>query len=206
MDPLEKQIRDENPDWSDEQVAEELERRKAPEPDDPPDPADPPKPSGRDDAFARMRRDLEAAKKREAKAKEKLAEKEREEAEKAGEWKKLAEQFERERDELKVELAKLRFRIKAERAARRRKFRNTDEAIDLLPEGVDSEDDAALDEALEVLAENRPHLIDNGAAPPSGAPAGGGSPPALTREQIAQMSPEEVNRRWDEVQKVLAQN
>lgn len=202
MGPREKRIRDEHPDWTDEQVTAELERQGGEQ--DPP-PADPPKPDDRDEAFARLRREKEAAERKARDAEDRLAAKQREEAEQAGEWEKLAKQYETERDEARKDLADLKTRIKVEGIAKRLKFRREDEAIALLPNNLDRDDDGAVSKALEDLAAERPHLVDNGAPPPSGAPAGGGNQGGLTLEQVKAMTPDEINRRWDEVQPVLAQ-
>lgn len=194
----EAEIRAAHPDWTDDQVTAELERPTPPKPD-PPDP----KPDDRDGAMARMRREKEAAEREKRELQAEIERRDREQAEQAGEWEKLAKQYETERDQARKDLADLKAQIKVEGIAKRLKFRNTDEAIALLPTDTDRADEAAVSAALEALAENRPHLLDNGAPGPTGLPAGG-SPTGLTLEQIKEMSPAEVNRRWDEVQPVLA--
>lgn len=61
-----------------------------------------------------------------------------------------------------------------------------------------------LEAALKSLVKSKPYLVAQ--------PAGGGSPTnpsrggnaVLTREDIEKMSPEEINRRWDEISRVLS--
>lgn len=207
MDPVEKRVRAEHPDWTDEQVATELARLKKPAPpkDDPPAPKD--DDQDRDAAMARMRRDKEKAEAEAKAAKEALAAKERAEAEAQGQWETLAKQYETERDEARVELADFKARIEVEKRARAKKFRAEDEAIALLKvkqPDLDYTDTSAVDQALQVLADERPHLINQGAPPPGGAPVGGPPPGGLTREQVEAMSPAEMDERWAEVQAFLA--
>lgn len=203
MDPVEKAVRDEHPDWTDEQVAAEVTRRKAE-----PAPPAPKQPNpGADEALARMRREKEAAEREAQAAKDALAAKERAEAEAQGEWEKLAKQYETERDQARQDLTDYKAQIQVEKTARSKKFRNEDEALALLKvrqPDLDYSNSTAVDKALEDLATERPHLIDTGAPPPSGRPTG--TPPAggLTREQVEAMTPAEIDARWDEVQAFMA--
>lgn len=202
MDQAEQRIRAEHPDWTDEQVAAEIARLKASDP-----PATPKPDDDRDAAMARMRRDKEKAEADAKAAKEALAAKERAEAEAQGEWQKLAEQYERERDEARQDFADYKARIEVEKKARTKKFRAEDEAIALLKvkqPDLDYTDSAAVDKALTDLADQRPHLINNGAPPPGGSPVGNPPQGGLTREQVEAMSPAELDARWEEVQAFLA--
>lgn len=210
MDQIEQRVRAEHPDWNDEQVATEVARLKAEQQPPPPKPDD----QDRDAAMARMRREKEAAERRAQEAEDKLAAEERKKAEQQGEWQKLAEQYESERDQARQETADLRkefddfkARIEVEKIARRLKFRNDDEALALVKVNnpdLDLSDRAAAEAALTRLADERKHLIDTGAPPPGGRPTG--DPPAgsLTREQVEAMTPAELEARWDEVQAFLA--
>lgn len=197
---VEETIRAEHPEWTDEQVAAEVTRRT----DQPPPKPDPKPDEERDRAFAEQRRKANEAEGRAKKAEQELADIKRKEAEQAGEWEKLAKQYETERDQARKELADLRAQIKVEGIAKNLKFRNADEAIALLPADIDRADESAVTTALQALAENRRHLLDNGTPGPTGLP-GGGSPTGLTLAEVKEMSPDEINRRWDEVQPVLAQ-
>ena len=164
----------------------------APEPAPRQDPPAPPVPD--DSAFARMRRDKEAADKRAKEAEEKLAAKEREEAEEQGRWKELAEKAQADKAELEAKWAKAEQDRQLESIARTLKFRDPDLVGHLVPASVDRNDTAAVKAALEAVATERPHLVDGAPPPPSGGPAGGTQtdPPKLTREQLAAMKPEQV--------------
>lgn len=197
---VEETVRAEHPEWTDEQVAAEVTRRT----DVPPPKPDPKPDEDRDRAFAEQRRKANEAEQRARAAEQQLADIERTKAEQAGEWEKLAKQYETERDQARQELADLRTEIKVEKTASRLKFKNTDEALALLPRELDRSDDQAVADALEALATNRPHLIDNGKPGPTGLPAGS-SPTGLTLAEVQAMSPAEINSRWEEVQPVLAQ-
>jgi hypothetical protein len=196
---IEEQVRSEHPDWTDEQVAAEVTKREA---DAKPDPD--PKPDERDAAFARLRREKQDADKRAKDAEDKLAAKAREEAEAQGEWQKLAETYEKERDTARKALADLQQQIKVEAVAAGLKFRHADEAIALLPSELDRTDEAAVQKALEQLAEDRPHLIDSGTPGPTGRPPTGGGKGDLTKADVERMTAAEINARWDDVQKVLS--
>lgn len=66
-----------------------------------------------------------------------------------------------------------------------------------------------LDEQLQALRKSKPFLfVQKGAEPPKlsgaqpaggGSPAGTGAPTRYTREQIARMTPQEINAHWDDV-------
>lgn len=198
----EKVLREEHEDWSDEQVNAELDRQEKEE--DPPK-EDPPD-DGKDKAMARLRREKNAAEKAAKAAQDKLDERDRKEAEEQGKFKELAETARKEADQAAAKLAQLEQRQAIEKVARKLKFRHPDEAIahPSLPDDLDRTDEAAVEAALKALAENRPHLVDDGAPGPSGGPGGGPPPTTLTRADVEAMSEDEINERWDEVQKVLA--
>ncbi len=111
LEQLIEQVRAANAEWTDEQVATEADRlfaaqEKTPEPKPEDD---------RDAAFARERRKREAAEKEAKDARDKLAAKERKEAEDQGEWQKLADTYEKERDQARQELTDLRTELKVEK-------------------------------------------------------------------------------------------
>jgi seryl-tRNA synthetase len=193
MDPREKKLREEHPDWTDAQVNAELARQREADPPPAPDPKpDPPAPD--DSAFARIRREKEAAERRAKEAEDKLAEQARKEAEEQGRWKELAEQAQADKAELEAKWAKAEQDRQLESIARTLKFRDPDLVGHLVPASVDRNDTAAVKAALEAVAKERPHLVDGAPPPPSGGPAGGTQtdPPKLTREQLAAMKPEQV--------------
>lgn len=202
--PTREELQAAHPDWTSEQVDAELARLATADPD--PDPSPDPEPaSPSQEAFARLRREKQEADKRAKVAEQKLADHARQEAEQQGQWETLARQYETERDQARQELADLHARSRVERAARDLKFRNTDEALALLDADVDRTDDTAVTDALAALAAERPHLLDTGRPGPSGLPASGDPQSGgLTIEQVKEMTPEQINANWPEVQKALA--
>lgn len=199
---LEQEVRAEHADWSDDQVKAEVDRLDAEQRKPDPDPDPDPDPTPDSAAFARLRREKQEAERQAKEARDALAAKERAEAEQAGEWEKLAKTYEQERDEARQELADLRTQITVEKLATTLHFRNADEAIALLPSNLDRSDDDRVRAALTTLAENRPHLIDNGKPGPTGGPAGGPTTD-LTIDQVKRMTPQEITARQDEVDAVL---
>lgn len=197
MDPREKKIREEHPDWTDEQVNAELART-------PPAPPAPPAPTPPDDsAFARLRREKEAAEKEAQEARDALAQKERAEAEEQGRWKELAEQEKARADKLEADAKAKDDQRNAERAARDLKFKDPEYALYLLrQDNVDLSDPPAVKQALEEIAKTRTDLIGTGTpALPSGGPPGGSPPePAgLTADQLRAMSPQQIAKLDPEV-------
>ena len=157
----------------------------------------PPAPAAHDDsAFARLRREKEAAERDAREAREALAAREREEAEEQGRWKDIAETEKARADQLEADSKANEAQRNAERAARDLKFRDPEYALYLLrQDGVDILDPAAVKGGLEEIAKTRTDLL--GAAPPAppsgGAP--GGTPPepaGLTAEQLRGMSPQQI--------------
>lgn len=208
----EAQIRAAHPDWTDEQVAAEVARLnpQPPPPEPPPAPPEPVKPedstAAHNRAMAEMRRRAEAAEKRAAEAEAAEAERVRKQAEEEGRWKDLADQERQRADRLQADLAAreqaaqaAEQKRNAERAAGDRRFRDTGYALYLLEQDkVDFADAAAVGNALDDLAKKRTDLLNaEPAPPPSGGPpkpAPQGTGPALTAEQIAAMSPDQVRQ------------
>lgn len=201
MPRSEQEIRQEHPDWNDEQVAAEV-AREAEENRPGPTPAPTPSDADRDAAFARERRAREEAEKRAKEAEDKLAEEARKKAEDEGRWKELADEEKAKREGLEGEQRKAEARRNAERAAGDLKFKDTGYALYLLQQDqVDLSDPSAVKAALDVLAQDRKDLITGSAPPPSGGPGGGagGDPPKLTREQVAGMTPQQIAKLDPEV-------
>lgn len=84
-----------------------------------------------------------------------------------------------------------------------------DVAAALIKDGVEVNERGevtGVKEAVAKLLADKPHLKTGGApADKSGGDfgKGGGGNVTLTLDQVAQMSPDEINRRWDEVSKLL---
>lgn len=186
----EAEIRAAHPDWTNEQVATEVARLAA-QPPTPPAPTPPPD----DAAFARMRREKEAAEAEAQRAKDALAERERKEAEEAGKYKDLYEAEKTKNETLTKAQQDAENKRNAERTAQDLKFKDTGYALYLLAQDrIDLADAAAVKEALDQIAKNRADLVGTAAPPPSGAPTGSPQdPPAkLTRAQLAEMTPKQV--------------
>lgn len=197
---LDQEVRAAHADWDDDQVKAEVDRLDEEQRKPDPDPA--PKPDAA--AFARLRREKQEAESRAKAAQDRLAAEETRKAEEQGEWEKLAKQYEAERDQAREDLASLEQRVNVERIAGRLKVKHPADAIALLPGEVDHTDDQAVEQALQALIDDGRVPVDSTRPGSTGRPAGNGGG-ALTVEQIKEMSPDEVNRRWDEIQPVLAQ-
>lgn len=167
-----------------------------PEPTPAPPAPTPPAPAHDDSAFARMRREKEAAEREAQQAREALAERDRKEAEEQGRWKDIAEQEKARADKLEADAKAKDDQRNAERAARDLKFKDPEYALYLLRQnGVDISDPVAVKAGLEEIAKTRTDLIGTAPpAPPSGG-APGGNPPepaGLTAEQLRAMSPQQI--------------
>ncbi len=79
-------------------------------------------------------------------------------------------------------------------------FRDPSDAIQFLGES-DVDDDVAIERALKRLGREKPYLVDTKRS--SGAPVNG-ERTTLTVEDIKKMNQDEINSRWDEVQKALS--
>lgn len=107
----------------------------------------------------------------------------------------------RERDEANNLLTQERRDRRIGDIAKRLGFKDSGDAMAFVrPE--DGDDDAAAERALKKLARNKPYLVESRRA--TGLPVGGGAGGSiLTIEQIRQMTPEEINANWTDVQKVM---
>lgn len=91
--------------------------------------------------------------------------------------------------------------VRVSRIATRLGFRDPGDAIKLLSSDVTGEDKVA-ERALRKLVEDKPYLVDQRRA--TGRAMGDGSRNGgLTWEQVKNMSQDEINARWEEVQPVL---
>lgn len=198
MDPRETQIREQHPEWTDEQVKAELVRLGPPPPDPPPAPQPPPtQDPERDRAFAEMRRRMETAERDAAELRSKQEEADRKQAEEEGRYKELAEQEKARADGLQATIDEGVRTAKLKELAAGVKFKPeyVDVAIALLPANVDRSDEDAVRKALETVAEQKPGLVDKDTPPPSGRPPGstGDDPPTkVTREQLESMTARQI--------------
>lgn len=186
----EAEIRAAHPDWTDEQVAAEVAKQKTDPPAAPPAPT-----TGDNEAFARIRREAEDAKKRAKAAEDKLAEAERKKAEEEGRFKDLADKEKARADKLEADQKAKDAQRNAERTATHLKFKDPGYALYLLnQDGIDLADAPAVKKALEEIAKDRAELLTGSAPPPSGGPAGGnkGDPPKVTREDLKKMSAQQI--------------
>lgn len=111
----------------------------------------------------------------------------------------------RERDEATTALTNERRARRVSDVAKRLGFKDpADAGLFIRPE--DGDDDAATERALKKVARSKPYLVES--RRPNGLPMGGGSSGGslLTMEQVQNMSEEEINANWAEVQKVMSGN
>jgi flagellar biosynthesis GTPase FlhF len=125
-----------------------------------------------------------------------------------------AEKARKEASEAKAQLEQMQSQLKertirAEVGALAAKLRlaDVDAAYQLMNRGgVEFDEQGApknIEALLTSLVKDKPFLVSQ-----SGVTTSTTNPPratALTKEQIARMSPDEINSRWDEVQRVLAE-
>jgi hypothetical protein len=127
-------------------------------------------------------------------------------------WKDLAEsrderitELEGEIEALKMEGTKNERRASVIKVAKRLSFEYPDDAH-LFLDADDMEDERSIESALKTVLRERPRLKSRRRG--SGAPIPGegeddGKGGGLTIEDVKKMSPEEINKRWTEVQAVL---
>jgi hypothetical protein len=172
------------------------------------------------EGFVRMPRSEVQRLRREAReARKTVKQREREERERREKdladqekWKDLAESREERVTELEGEIEALKMEsTKNERkgiivkVAKRLNFEYPEDAHRFL-DSDDMEDEQSVESALKVVLRDRPKLKSKrrgSGAPIPGDESDDGKGGGLTMEDIKQMSPKEVNERWDEVQSVL---
>lgn len=194
----------------------------APDPTPPAPPTPDPTPPV-DESVTLTKAEVEALRRqaREGREAQKAADKAKRDAEEhrakeQGEWQKLAEAAQRERDEAISRAGKVSLRAAATAAAAKANFYDPGDVL-LRHEivGIDPEDVSAIEDAVGRIAKAAPHLIrptepprpvigqvhaPDGVKPTPGGPTG----PELTWADVQQMNAQQVNERWDDVQKVLA--
>ncbi len=117
-------------------------------------------------------------------------------------------EMERDAELARQEAQELRLRLHVERQARRLGIVDEEAALALLDRSALEYDDRGnptnLEAALRNLLKAKPYLAQVGNIS-AGSPMNPARPhTSLNIEDIKRMSPEEINRRWDEVQQVLA--
>lgn len=158
--------------------------------------------------FNRLKRKAaEADKARRAAEKEARQQQEREKRE-SGQWQELIDErderireTESERDEARYALAEYQREVRVSRAATRLGFRDPADAVRFLPKD-ETDDDPSTERSLKRLAKEKPYLVEQRRS--TGVAVNGESGTGLSLEEIRKMSPEQVNERWDEVQRSMA--
>lgn len=107
---------------------------------------------------------------------------------------------ESERDEARFQLDSYKRRIRVQNVATRLGFKDADDAHRFLSD-EDTEDDVSTERALKSLSKKKPYLVSERRS--TGAPVNGEGA-ILTKADMERMTPEEINTRWEEVQKSLA--
>lgn len=157
--------------------------------------------------YERLKR-IAREKDRDEKNREKREAKEREKRQReAGQYEDLLKEkdekivsTEAERDEARYQLDAFKRQVRVSEAAKRLGFKDPEDAFRYLSD-EDTEDDATTERALKALSKRKAYLVNERKS--TGAPVNGDGV-TLTMEQIQRMSPEEINSRWDEVQKAMA--
>lgn len=152
----------------------------------------------------RIAREHERSQKQRQKEEQKLKEKQRREQ---GQYEELLKEkddaiasVEAERDEARYQLDAFKRRVRVTEAAKRLGYKDPEDAFRFLSD-EDSEDENSTERALKRLARSKPYLVVERRS--TGAPVNGDGV-TLTMDQIKNMSQEEINSRWDEVQKAMA--
>lgn len=133
-----------------------------------------------------MQSQLAAFRRQQKKAEEQAAEAERKRLEDEGKHKEIADAEKARADKAEAALADHKREQRIERLATKMKFRDSRDALANLPEGLDRDDEAAVEAALTQVAKTKPYLIDTGTVTRTGGQAGGPADPATLDQQIAE--------------------
>lgn len=133
-----------------------------------------------------MQSQIASFRRKQKKAEEDAKAAEQKRLEEEGKHKELAAQEKARADKAEADLAAFKRTQRIERMAAQKKFRDPTDAIANLPADLDRDDDAAVEAALEQIANTKPYLLDTGTPSRTGGPAGGAQPPANLDEQIAE--------------------
>lgn len=159
----------------------------------------------RDQAFAEIRRELDAQKKLVKRLEAEKADREQREAEKRGEWEQLAKQAQSERDALAEQMKRQQARNLVVQEASKAGLKNPEDAAAFLADRINEIEDAAqAAKAIKELVKERDYLL----APKVPEPAGlqkvleNGKPvdgdraaqdaPLMTRDEVVRTTPEQV--------------
>ena len=154
-----------------------------------------------------LRREL-AERRRQAKQAEKeAAVAERKRLEEEGQYQTLAKQAEERAAAAEARAKELETRQLITQVANRLRFRDAQDAIaHLRDRGIDAEDEAAVEGALNALATEKSYLIDTPAVVKTGGSVGGEGQTNLTVDELRGMTPEQINQLDPaEVNRVLSQ-
>lgn len=162
------------------------------------------------DEAARLRRIASEASKREKKAKDEKEAADRKKKQEEGRFQELVDEertktteAEARAEKAEKELVKFKFQIKVNEIANNLGFEDPSDAHLYLSDDDLESSDKVLEGQLTRVLKQKPHLKSKRKA--TGGNGGGGTGPAggLTIQDVQQMSPQEINSRWDEVQKVM---
>lgn len=159
------------------------------------------------DEHNRLKREAAEASKR-SRAAEREAKKQRQRAQKeSGQYDEILSEKDEEvaaaaerAEAAEYALEKFQRDSRVSKIAGRLGFRDPSDALAMLNED-DVEDDNSTERALKRLAREKPYLVDGKRA--SGAPVNG-ERSTLSYDDVKKMSQDEINGRWDEVQKALS--
>lgn len=98
-----------------------------------------------------------------------------------------------------------RVEVAVARAAAKLGFSDADDALRLIDRNAIEFDDATgqptnVDELLGALMKSKPYLASAAKTPQGGIDLGNGGAPSYTKDQLAKMSPDQINANWDKIQ------
>ncbi len=161
------------------------------------------------DEAARLRRIASEASKREKKAKDEKEAADRKKKQEEGRFQELVDEertktteAEARAEKAEKELVKFKFQIKVNEIANNLGFEDPSDAHLYLSDDDLESSDKVLEGQLTRVLKQKPHLKSKRKATGGN---GGGTGPAggMTIQDIQQMSPEDINKNWAEVQKVM---
>lgn len=163
------------------------------------------------DEAARLRRIAREAADAKKKADAEKAAADRKKKQEEGRWQELINEEQTKTQEAitraeraENELVSFKFQIKVNELATAAGFEDPSDAhLYVNQEDLKDASDKVIESELKKVLVKKPHLKSKRKAT-GGNGDGAGSPGSLTVEDVKRMSPSEINSRWDEVQKVMA--
>lgn len=157
----------------------------------------------------RLRRKAREADEKEKKAKRDQDESDKKKKREEGRYQELLDEEktktvqETERaDKAENELKSYRFQVAVNKVATRVGFRDPSDAHLFLSQEMEDADEKDLERALKKVLEGKTYLkAERSASGTAGNGNGGGT--GLTMDDVRRMTPDQVNARWDDVQKVM---